>query len=202
MGRPPTKRNAIERSALELFVEKGVDAASIRDIAARASVTEGALYRHHRSKDDLVRALFESHSEAFGEVVESIEEQGAPFEATIRILIRTFLAYHDEDPYLFTFLVIVRHHLLDEVREACFDATARLERILARGVENGELPEQDVVLTAQMIIGMVSQLVMAQRQGRVKGPLHQYSERVANACLSLATADTGEMLLPTSPPQQ
>ena len=47
-------RKRIEAAALLLFVEKGVAETSIRDIAHSAGVAEGALYRHHAGKDDLV----------------------------------------------------------------------------------------------------------------------------------------------------
>ena len=43
----------IERAALEVFVRDGVDAATTKAIAAQAGVSEGAIYRHWRSKDEL-----------------------------------------------------------------------------------------------------------------------------------------------------
>lgn len=49
-ARPDTKRPDIERAALQLFV--------VRDIAARAGVAEGTLYRHWRSKRELAPVLF------------------------------------------------------------------------------------------------------------------------------------------------
>ena len=48
----------IERAALEVFVREGVDAATTRAIATEAGVSEGALYRHYRSKDELAASLF------------------------------------------------------------------------------------------------------------------------------------------------
>ena len=59
-------RNAkpkIERAALKLFVNEGVDAATTREIAEEAGVSEGALYRHYKGKDELALALFmETHN--------------------------------------------------------------------------------------------------------------------------------------------
>ncbi|HSK41787.1 MAG TPA: helix-turn-helix domain-containing protein, partial [Arenibaculum sp.] len=48
----------IERAALEVFVRAGVDAATTRAIAAQAGCSEGALYRHWKSKDELALSLF------------------------------------------------------------------------------------------------------------------------------------------------
>ena len=56
-------RPKIERAALKLFVHEGVDAATTREIAEKAGVSEGALYRHYKGKDDLAFALFmETHN--------------------------------------------------------------------------------------------------------------------------------------------
>ena len=49
-------RPKIERAALKLFVEEGIDAATTREIAMSAGVSEGALYRHYSGKDELALA--------------------------------------------------------------------------------------------------------------------------------------------------
>ena len=48
----------IERAALQAFVDRGVDAATTKLIAAKAGVSEGAIYRHWKSKDELALGLF------------------------------------------------------------------------------------------------------------------------------------------------
>ena len=62
----PRARNArpkIERAALKLFIHEGIDAATTREIAEKAGVSEGALYRHYKGKDELALSLFmETHN--------------------------------------------------------------------------------------------------------------------------------------------
>ncbi len=48
----------VEQAAIELFAAKGVDGVSIGEIAAAAGVSQGALYRHYPSKEDLAWTLF------------------------------------------------------------------------------------------------------------------------------------------------
>ena len=58
-GATPAKAR-VERAALQLFARQGVDRVSIKQIAYAASLSEGAMYRHYKSKDDLARAMFEA----------------------------------------------------------------------------------------------------------------------------------------------
>ncbi|MCC5876859.1 MAG: TetR/AcrR family transcriptional regulator [Candidatus Sumerlaeia bacterium] len=182
------KRDAIERAALELFVEKGVDGTSIRDIAERSGVTEGALYRHHKGKDDLVRALFFEHYEGFADLIGSLMGNNYPFNQLIRELVETLFTFHDKDPYIFDFIILVRHKLLDEVRKDGKNPVELLYRIMESAAANGEIPEQDTQLTTQLMIGMVMQTVVGHHFGRVKGPLRQHSQRIADCCLMVAGA--------------
>ncbi|MCA2274234.1 TetR/AcrR family transcriptional regulator [Mycobacterium intracellulare] len=62
-GKPPTGRAevaaAILEAATELFAERGPAATSIRDIAARAGVNHGLVFRHFGTKEQLVGAVLD-----------------------------------------------------------------------------------------------------------------------------------------------
>jgi AcrR family transcriptional regulator len=58
LGRPRDARadRAILEATLELIAERGVHEFRTEDVAARAAVGKGAIYRRYRSKDELVTA--------------------------------------------------------------------------------------------------------------------------------------------------
>src|SRR3546814_17216880 len=58
MPRHPDTRQRIERAAVVLFASKGVDATTTKEIAAAVGISEGEIYRHFKSKDELVWHLF------------------------------------------------------------------------------------------------------------------------------------------------
>ena len=63
-------RRRIQVVALELFAEQGYDATSLREIAERLGVTKAALYYHFKSKEDIVRSLFEDYAREVDELIE------------------------------------------------------------------------------------------------------------------------------------
>ncbi|WP_336206435.1 TetR/AcrR family transcriptional regulator [Nonomuraea sp. LPB2021202275-12-8] len=52
-------RTRIQEIALELFIEQGYEATSLREIAEKLGVTKAALYYHFKTKDDIVASLAE-----------------------------------------------------------------------------------------------------------------------------------------------
>lgn len=77
--RRPTREETRQRvlaAAEEVFTERGIDAASVDDVAAAAGLTKGAVYSSFRSKSGLVIALMAEH------VAERQRDAAAAFERT------------------------------------------------------------------------------------------------------------------------
>src|SRR5262245_48997967 len=108
-------RDRIERAAIQLFVEKGVDATSVRDVARAVDMSEGALYRHFDGKDELVWELFERHYVQFAVRLESLAQAETTARGKLAAMIRGFCQAYDEDPLLFRFLLFVQHDQLSKL---------------------------------------------------------------------------------------
>jgi AcrR family transcriptional regulator len=59
-------RQRILDTALDLFIERGYDKTSLREIAERVGVTKAALYYHFSSKEDLLRTLVQPFFDNMG----------------------------------------------------------------------------------------------------------------------------------------
>jgi AcrR family transcriptional regulator len=62
-------RGRIQAVALDLFAEQGYDKTSLREIAERLGVTKAALYYHFKSKEDIVRSLFDDYTRDVDELI-------------------------------------------------------------------------------------------------------------------------------------
>lgn len=107
------KRDAIFGAALELFAERGFYGVTVPEIAQKAKVGAGTIYRYFPSKEALVNALYQHHKQELGaHFLRDVDLNGPPravfkqFWARACELARTkpkvleFLELHHHAPYL------------------------------------------------------------------------------------------------------
>src|SRR5688572_30635070 len=66
---PADKSEAIMNAALDLFVEKGFHGTAVPEIADKAGVGAGTIYRYFENKEALVNALYRQEKERFAQRV-------------------------------------------------------------------------------------------------------------------------------------
>lgn len=154
-------------AALEEFVERGYAATRLEDVARRAGVTKGTMYRYFAGKSELFQAVVRSsvvpQIEAFERVI--AESQGDSRELLVRFangwmekiyrspvagLAKLVTAEAANFPELARFYQ-------DEVIERAIRA---VKRVLTRGIERGEFRPVDVdaaafVLRAPFILASI-----------------------------------------------
>lgn len=81
-------RLRILNAALELFRQRGFEAATMRDIAGEAGVATGAAYYYFPSKEAIVMAFYEQTSAEMQPKIEAALEKAKGLEERLRELIR------------------------------------------------------------------------------------------------------------------
>jgi AcrR family transcriptional regulator len=172
----------IGRTALHLFVEKGITETTIRDIASAAGVAEGTLYRHYESKDQLAWELFSENYLAFARELDRLQEEYDTLKDKLAAMIRRFCAFFDRDPVLFSYLLLAQHAQLKKVTPEMQTAVTVLQKVIAQGMARREVPETDVELAAAMVLGVVLQVAVFKAYSRITQDLSQLSETLVDAC--------------------
>lgn len=101
--RPPLQREAIVGVAHRLVSEQGLDALTLRRLAAALSVSAPALYAHFTDKHDLLRSVAELEFDELISRYERIEREIPPGDpvARVRAQFRAYVHRAREDPELF-----------------------------------------------------------------------------------------------------
>jgi len=174
-------RDRIEKAAIRLFVEKGVAETSVRDIARAVDISEGALYRHFVSKDELVWATFERHYVAFADRLGALAQGETTAHGKLAAMIRGFCQAHDEDPTLFRFLLFVQHGQLSKLAPGTPNPVDAVRTVLEHGIASREIPDQAPDVATALVFGIVLQPVTFAAYGRLPSTMGPMSDRLVTA---------------------
>jgi AcrR family transcriptional regulator len=181
-------RAKVDRAAIELFAAKGVDGASIAEIAAAAQVSQGALYRYYRSKDELASTLFSTAYLRTGAELEVIRVRRPAFATRVPAMVAHFCNLYDTDPALFRFMLIAQHDLLPRISGGERVPVAVIEDTVADAIAAREINPIDVAAGAAVIMGVVLQPALFQLYGRLSGPLLPWAPSLARAAIAAVKA--------------
>ena len=150
VGRPSLTREAIIDAARELVASAGLEALSLRRLAARLGVTAPALYLHFAGKRELLRALAESEFATLEARFDDVTTDD-PVER-VRATTRAYVTHARERPELFRVMFLFPPAVggegtADELPAATKTFAAAAARIEA-AVAAGALRTDDVLLTA------------------------------------------------------
>ncbi len=174
------KRRQLLDAAVRVFARKGFHASRVGDIAEEAGVAHGLLYHYFKSKDEVLQAVFHENWNLLVARIESVEETEEPAGDQLRhisaIVLRTWLHLPD------VVRVVIQEfgrspELAERIGELTLPIDA-LQRVIARGVENGEFRQNiDPIFAATVVYGSIDELLT----GWVLGRLPSGEEDVAKA---------------------
>ena len=175
----------IERAALKLFVGEGVDAATTREIAEEAGVSEGALYRHYKGKDELAEALFMETHNRLGTMLTEAAARGDTVEAKVRGMVEAYCELADEDFLLFSFHLLNMHRFLPYDTRRDDDPLTLTEKIIEQMMKDKHIPEGDPALLAGMALGVVMQSGQNKAYNRLPGDFSQHIGAFTKAIVAI-----------------
>ena len=153
-----TTRERLLHEARNILEEGGYAAASVQAIADRSGVAAGTLYRHFSSKAELFVELFREAARIDIDAMRTAAASGGSVER-LEAIVATFARRALRAPRLAWALVyepvdpIVDAERLVYRREHC----RRMAKLLRQGITAGEIPNQNVELSAAAIVGAIAE---------------------------------------------
>ncbi|HHT9119382.1 MAG TPA: TetR/AcrR family transcriptional regulator [Candidatus Hypogeohydataceae bacterium YC41] len=169
-----TRRPEILRAALELFARKGVRATTVKDIARKARVAEGALYRHWKSKKELAEELFCENMKHFKACMEAEIEGFKGTKLRVKRVVGAFYTFAEKEPMVYRFLIQASLYELSYLLPRTSKPLDLFVRIIQEGIESGELKKVEPPLAAAFIIGAITKLPDFREMGILKKELKDY----------------------------
>jgi AcrR family transcriptional regulator len=140
------RRERMIAAAVELATAGGYDAVQMRDVAARAEVALGTLYRHYPSKDHLLLAALTEQAEALRERIAQRPPDGADAATRSADVLRRASRALARRPLLTAALVTALTAPEPDTAEAKRAVEAVLERIITSAVDGATVPDEAGVI--------------------------------------------------------
>jgi AcrR family transcriptional regulator len=86
-------RTAILDAAREVFAEMGFEAATVRDIIRRTSLSVGAFYNYFRSKEEVFDALADDGARRFRPILQAQSALASDFESYVRAAVTAYFDF-------------------------------------------------------------------------------------------------------------
>jgi len=184
-----TNKAKIERAAVRLFSEHGVDGVSTKSIAQHAGVSEGLLYRYFKNKDTLARELMRSIHIRLTEMIMAAAGRQDGLADQVGFIVRHYCEIADDDWTLFRYHILHLHHFpsLSDAPAGDWPNSPHMAaiKLLQKAMEGGEIPKSDPNILAAMALGVVLQPAQAKVLGAFDGPLSKHIDVFDRAVLSV-----------------
>ena len=148
-------------AALELFAERGFHGTAMPDIAAKAGIAAGTIYRHFASKEALVNELYRRAKGALGDSLLGDAPTGATLRERFHHLWWSLVGFARAQPRAFAFLELHHHgsYLDAESRAMELRILVPIAAVLERGRGEGVIkpvpPHALIVTVWGAFVGMI-----------------------------------------------
>ena len=136
------KREAVLRTAVQLFLEQGYHRVTLNDVADRLNITKPALYNYFRGKDEILFECWALGQERVDELIAEINRGGGTALAKLRKLVHAYAGVMTTD-YGASLVRFDPRDLTEENRKTVRAAKKRIDRTfrkyLADGVSDGSI---------------------------------------------------------------
>jgi len=185
-GKRKNKREDIIDSAVWLIAHEGMQAATIRAITHRVGITEGALYRHFKSKAELLEEIYDKLVARMAEAKNGIADSDLSFDEKLRKWVQLTYEFYDEYPEAFTFVLLTPHNLDKDI----FHRQGKtFTRMFVAAVQSGKARDIPIPLAQSHFTGVILNVPRLINEGTLSGPARVYVSEVADAIRRILSSD-------------
>jgi AcrR family transcriptional regulator len=159
------RRKQIIEAARKLIIRRGSEHIRIKEIADAVGLTEGAIYRHFKSKKEILSLLIEAVEEDLVGDIKAAVNEGGPVIDILEEVLKSHVSAIEQRRGI-SFLVIAEiislgdKKLDQKISGVIAKYTTNLKELLAIGIASGEFsPALDLDAAAALFFGMVQGLV-------------------------------------------
>lgn len=185
---PKNTRVGLRDAAIRLGVRDGVQSASIRTIAKAAGVTEGAVYKHYGSKNDLIREAYTAIVDEMARDKAVLLKAGLPLEHALKAWVKLSFEYYDGNRDAFSYVLLMPHQMAETLGDIYTKQGNMFRDFLIAAQESGEAKVMEPGLAYAIFTGCVLNIPRLINEGVIEGPAMNYADEIAEIMLTVFRA--------------
>jgi len=176
-------KNQLIHAFIRLAAEKGASHATTSAIAREAGITEGAIYRHYASKEELRWAAYKHTVQSMASQKQHLVTSDQPIQERIYSWIELTFAYYDHQPEAFTYVLLTPHRtFIDHSDDEILTCQGKMfMAMISQALEHGELRPISPQLALCYFTGLILNVPRLINDQALPGPALTYVDGVADA---------------------
>jgi AcrR family transcriptional regulator len=161
------RRHDIFHQVVNVFLKKGFQETSMREIAEAAGLGKSTLYDYFRTKDEILVYYFEDQLNDLTQEAQKIAMQNSTADKRLRQIMEIYLEYMRANKSLFTKISLEAQRLklesqkqIQERRHAYQDL---LRSLIDEGIREGVFRKVDSLLAARLLISAMAPVIFGSR---------------------------------------
>jgi len=172
------RREHILNAALEVFLERGIQAASIEDIRERSGASVGSLYHRFGSKEGIAAAVYVAALADYQRQFLALLREDRSTEETVKATVRAHLRWVQRNPDRAAFLFMGREADAHELNDGFFE---HVRAWIDPRVAAGELRDAPLGVLNALWVGPSQELARHWLAGGRRGSLTKHANALADA---------------------
>ncbi len=171
----------VMKSSVKLFVQKGIEGTTIKDIARDANVSVGALYNHYKGKEELAWHIFTSHLQDFTEELSKVIDPLSSVREKLKMIIHACFTAFEEQRDLFVYLIVSEHRELRHYPRDKNHPGNLIRSFVSEGQKSGEIKKGTSAVLGALILGSIIRTCLLRMYGTLDRDLRHYEDEMLEA---------------------
>jgi AcrR family transcriptional regulator len=185
----PDSKNQISKAALDLFIRKGIKATTTKEIARKAGIAEGTIYRHFRSKNDIASELFLNYMTMFKDRLSEAEEKFKEPRESVKEIINAFFYFAKNEPKAYNYIMAGHYSELPKMTRNFLKPKDVFVNSIKKGIIKGDFAKIDENLAAALVIGMITRSILFFDNGFIAKDYENIVSEVTKAALKVLSRE-------------
>lgn len=138
------RRETIILTSIDVINEFGIQGFSTREVAKRQGISEGTIFKHFRTKNELMLAILDHYSQFDNDILESIKLKNLKSKEAITYFIKAYAEYYENYPQITVIMQIYdvlsyEPELEKSIKDIFLKRSKTLQDLIERAQESGEI---------------------------------------------------------------